>query len=336
MSDDRQQYNTHGIFQATPKPSGRSRGVFAHLQGGGGLPGFVVPLVLFAVLAGVIWYAYPKSAEDGIVPVIQADPSAYKARPDDPGGRQYAHRDSTVFEPFDGSRAEGAELADDREEPVRRSGFEPSLSLGLQSRETGEAVETLIAREETVPLSELRTRLQNPEKLARIAEDAPQEKTAPVKEDQPQVEASPVAKVTEEDIASVTQVRERGAEELAEMVARLAAPTTETKTKTETETKAETEKTQPAPQSAAVSAGEGGWLVQLGAFGSRESAEGAWGKFRKDYELLLFPLTPDYQQAEVGGKTLYRLRAGYFAGRDDAVKICEALKKQGGNFLVTR
>ena len=43
------------------------------------------------------------------------------------------------------------------------------------------------------------------------------------------------------------------------------------------------------------------------------------------------------QEADLGTKGLYyRVRVGPWASRDDAIKVCEALKAAGGNCFVTQ
>jgi DedD protein len=67
----------------------------------------------------------------------------------------------------------------------------------------------------------------------------------------------------------------------------------------------------------------GGWAVQVGAFGSAAAAQ----RLVKDlegagYRVFLSPVTRS-------GKTLYRVRVGPAAGRDDANRLAERLKVRG-------
>lgn len=348
--------NTHGIFQATPKPAHRKHGIGSYIFGGSGLPGFVVPLLLLAVLGGVVWYAYPKTAEDGIVPVIQADPSAYKVRPDDPGGMVVPHQESTVYEPFESAPPGRSEyLVGSGENPAvpsRKPNFEPVMNLDLESGDTRRQVETLIAREETVPLSQLKNKLQNPDRLQdmsrrttaaatqnpeREAEIAEEEKisalverltAAPVEEVE---EVSPQAVEPPAPPAEVVHLEDtpdavptRGTELDIEMLKKDLEPVRKA---LEADAKA-AEQRKPAAT--------GSWMLQLGAFSTSASAEKAWQSFGKKYGSALDGLSPDYQQADVNGKTLFRLRAAGFATRADAAARCEELKKQGGSCLVVQ
>lgn len=68
------------------------------------LPKGLLTAVVLAAFAGIIWYAYPQGAEkytDVDVPVIQADATSYKSAPENPGGMDVPHQDSTVFAPLE-------------------------------------------------------------------------------------------------------------------------------------------------------------------------------------------------------------------------------------------
>ncbi|HLL59517.1 MAG TPA: SPOR domain-containing protein [Allosphingosinicella sp.] len=84
----------------------------------------------------------------------------------------------------------------------------------------------------------------------------------------------------------------------------------------------------PAPKPAAPTAA-GGATVQLGAFSSQASANNAWkamsGRFK-----YLSPLTHNVMSAQVGGKTLYRLRASGPGAKD----LCGRLRVAGESCVV--
>ena len=68
------------------------------------LPKGLLTAIVIAAFAGIVWYAYPQGAEKYTnvdVPVIQADKDAYKAAPENPGGMDVPHQDSTVFDPLE-------------------------------------------------------------------------------------------------------------------------------------------------------------------------------------------------------------------------------------------
>ena len=79
----------------------------------------------------------------------------------------------------------------------------------------------------------------------------------------------------------------------------------------------------PAPAAAA----SGGALVQLGSFGSEVEANATWASISKKYGYLA-PMGKSVQAAQVGGKTVYRLRVnGGSAGA--ATSLCAKLSAAG-------
>ena len=74
----------------------------------------------------------------------------------------------------------------------------------------------------------------------------------------------------------------------------------------------------------------GGALIQVGAYGSASGAKDAWTRLSKRFAYLA-PLAMTVEPAEVGGSTVYRLRAS--AG-GQASLICGKLKVAGESCMV--
>ena len=74
----------------------------------------------------------------------------------------------------------------------------------------------------------------------------------------------------------------------------------------------------------------GGAVIQLGAYGSQSGARDAWTRLSKRFAYLA-PLTMSVEPTEVGGSTLYRLRANAGA---QANTLCGKLKVAGESCLV--
>ncbi len=205
-------------------------------------------VVSIALFTAVIWYAY-KSGEEtrNPPPVVTADESPVKVRPEEPGGEQVADQDKLVLNGHEGEEAATEDkLLPAAEEPVARA-------------------------------------------------PAAEEAAAP-----PPLPA--VGEETEEAPA--------------------AAPA------------------EPAPEAPALSgltAVEGDYLIQLGAFGSRERAERAWGIVRDKFADVVAGLDADIFAVDVPGRgTLYRLRAGPLFDRAEADKLCAALKDRGQGCIVAK
>lgn len=90
------------------------------------------------------------------------------------------------------------------------------------------------------------------------------------------------------------------------------------------------DETRSKPASAAPKAASGGAMIQLGAYGSQSGAKDAWTKLSKRFAYLA-PLGMSVEPAEVGGGTVYRLRA--VAG-SQAGTLCGKLKVAGESCLV--
>lgn len=89
------------------------------------LPRGLLTVLAIIAFAGVIWYAYPQGQEkysDLDIPVISADKSVYKFKPEDPGGMEVPHQDSTVFDPLEKKPADSVErLRPGTEEPIDKN-----------------------------------------------------------------------------------------------------------------------------------------------------------------------------------------------------------------------
>lgn len=91
----------------------------------------------------------------------------------------------------------------------------------------------------------------------------------------------------------------------------------------------------PAVQPVAVAAAQGGFFVQVGAFGSGDEALSAWSRFQSDMPDLAAGYGPDVQVADLGARGVFhRLRVAGFAERDAASAFCAALKQRGRDCLV--
>lgn len=128
-------------------------------------PGLLTTIVLL-LLAGLIWYAYPHGAEkyvDMDVPVVKADTTPIKEAPEEPGGMDVPHQDSTVFEPLEkNSLAEVEKLQPAPEEPMDKEQaiikssesskstvavkMAPKLDLDLQMKDSGRGLEKVVPK----------------------------------------------------------------------------------------------------------------------------------------------------------------------------------------------
>lgn len=75
----------------------------------------------------------------------------------------------------------------------------------------------------------------------------------------------------------------------------------------------------------------GDHVVQIAATSSEATATAEWTKLQKAHPDLLSGAERFIQQADVNGRTVYRLRVGSFASKADANAFCAAFKAKGGN-----
>ncbi len=92
----------------------------------------------------------------------------------------------------------------------------------------------------------------------------------------------------------------------------------------------------PAPANAAIRAGTGDFVVQLGAPGSEQEARATFAALQRKYPQQLGGQSPIVRKTELaGGKTVYRLRVGPYS-RDDATSMCSALQAAGGQCFIAK
>ncbi len=81
----------------------------------------------------------------------------------------------------------------------------------------------------------------------------------------------------------------------------------------------------------------GGFVVQLISIRSRARARPAWTRLQKKHPALLGDRELAIQKADLGDRGIfYRIRAGFFADRASASRVCNALKTRGQDCLVTK
>jgi hypothetical protein len=141
------------------------------------------------------------------VPVVSAYISPYKTAPDDPGGMEIAHRDSTVFSSIrDGEDAKPVEnlLADETsEEPMPRSQLFAGLNTGAEdmaatSPASGEATDQTAAIPSAMPPQPKPT--SQGDQAVSSTQTASQDQTSP---DQAVQDIAPAAGTTSDETPSV-------------------------------------------------------------------------------------------------------------------------------------
>jgi hypothetical protein len=276
-------------------------------------PQRVMPKGLLTILtligfAAIIWYAYPQGQEKYVgtdVPVIKADTAAYKFKPDDPGGMEVRHQDSTIFDPLEKKAAGEAEkLMPSTEEPVDKDAVagakgllekeEPKLNLDTQMQKVAEGTEKVVFPKK--PEKKPATEKEKTASKKTVKTPDEKEKTAAKKADDKKTDAK------------------------------------KDKPAAEPEKEPETDKTaKAAPKPSA-----GGVFVRVGSYRNKTGALDDWKMMQKKYPQYLGELDTRIIPVDLGAKgTFHRLEAGSVTDAR-AREICAALAKTPGGCIVVK
>lgn len=187
-------------------------------------------------------------------------------------------------------------------------------------------VESILPPPEQPILPEIKVAEQAP---APIKEQTPElkpiETTTEVKTSEVKTVAAPKAVVNETKEVTLPTIKEASVKENAQQKA---------ETKPQTVSKAAAPKPEPKTETSTASAGD--WQVQLMSSPNQKAVTSAWSGLVKKHPALK-GVSHEIETADLGSKgTYYRLKAGAFATRAEADKLCSAIKSQGGSCIVKK
>jgi hypothetical protein len=82
-------------------------------------------------------------------------------------------------------------------------------------------------------------------------------------------------------------------------------------------------------------ASNGRYVAQLAALQSEAGVEAAWRRYASRAPDLFRDAHLDVERADLGQRGVYyRIRAGYFADRDNAARFCERIRQMGQDCIV--
>ena len=257
-----------------------------------------------AGFVGVLWYAYEwglGGGESVELPTVRAEAGPEKEKPSDPGGLQVPYQDQLVL------NQEGAQDAAPRVErllPPPEAPLPPPALTGI-APSYDELPPPLASEGDTAPAAGQAGTLQ-PAGEPPAADAATQ-----AGETVPALPAAPSA--------------EAGTTESAQAPAAAAQPA-----------KTQSAAAQPATvQAPAAGSAAGEFAVQLVSLKDAGAAKKEWGRLQGVFPDLLGDKSLLLQTADVAGVgKVYRLRAGPFATRDMAAKVCAQLKSKQQDCLV--
>jgi hypothetical protein len=262
----------------------------------------VAALLALGALGGGVWLLAGVPGEatpDGPLPLIRADATPYKERPEDPGGLAVPHQDRLVFDRLlpEGMRADLVErLLPPPEEPMERPAPPPlPVFAGPAARADAPAAGGPAA---DVPAAGAASAGAAPADVPAPAEAPPAAAPAPVPVPVP--DAPP-------PLPLPVQAAEPPAEAPQGRVAALPPPS-------------------PIRSES---------RVQLGSLSSEAGARGEWARLVRRFPDALGDLEPGVVAAQVGGRTVYRLTAGPVDGIR-ALAICDELRSANAPCIVVR
>lgn len=311
LDEFRQKLNSESneTFEERKKEISRSKNVFVGTTAG---------IVLSAIVG---WFVLaPRYADNNTadIPVIRRPQTAIKVQPADPGGEEIQNQDKSVYNIIDKQKPLEANV-----EKLLPSPEEPKLPMISTNTDTIQKAEEIIQNTETAqavnetpapaPATATATTPPSPEILPQNVSEAPKDVVENIITAQP---ASVVVKETFPSTEENVQVTEK------------AKPDVSIKIDATKETKSpETKKTVTI---------KGPWQVQLISSPNRSAVDTAWTGLVKKYPMLEGQ-PREIETADLGSKgTFYRLKAGGFADRNGADRLCNDIKALGGTCIVKK
>jgi hypothetical protein len=315
-----------GSFDAEDEVNGRGRRMRNRL----------LVLVALVVIAGGAAWAWISShrGPSGPVPVITADTTPEKVKPEDEGGMQVPNQNVQILDNMNGGQAT-AEQQQNVLPPPEQPVAPPTTETTDQANAAPQAPAITDApKPEPAPTPPAVTdqapsvdapsipSVSAPEPgqtaaaptPAPVVPDAQTQQAAPAAAEPAPAPAAPTT--TAEKPTEITPTPAAEAPKAAEPTQTAAAPTT------------------PAKPSVAPTAG-GTARIQLAAVKSEALANAQWAKLQKAHPDLLGALTLSVQKVDKSGGTLYRIQAGPLS-KAQAKELCTKLKAQKQDCLVAK
>ncbi len=258
-------------------------------------------------LGGALAYAYKQSGgsmADGSTPIVTADARPVKEAPDQPGGKEFPHKNKLIYDRLTNGDNQETEHIVPRQEDVAVPAMPPATATA------------------GLPAPVASTDLANPSTTQSVdgaADDGgPRKvKTLVVRPDG-SVEAPP-AGAAQADAAGAAAQAPAGIMPVpaAEVPAPQPAPQ-------------HVAAVDPKPAPAPAPAADTKYVVQVGSKKSQTDALASFADIQQKYPKLLANYRPIVQKANLGSKGVwYRLQLGPIADKSEAYKLCGQLKSQG-------
>jgi hypothetical protein len=275
------------------------------------LRGPLMVVLLMVLFAGGLWFVYSagKSKGPAEVPLLRADETANKKRPDQPGGMKIPDQDKCIYDPSKCSDSGKGAQTEKLLPP-------PEMPLAAPVAPPPPPEETAVA---PAPAPE-----PPPAIVQAPAVPQPSPATSPAAQPPVRVQLEPPPPVTAKPQA---QPRPAPAKPPPVAAAGPQAPPP---------APAAPQPAKPSPAPVSVGAGSG-YLLQIGAVRSEAAAQQEWDRLKRTQKDLLGGMGAGWSRASLGDRgTFYRILAGPISDPATAERICGELKKRSVGCILVR
>jgi cell division septation protein DedD len=318
--------------QALPPPGARAKSGMTIR----GRSAFMVGSALLGAIAlgGALAFAYKQSG-GGLSgeqpPLVQADNRPVKELPDQPGGKEFPHKNKLIYDRLQNGDEPESERLVPRQENVAVPALPPSADgpAPVASTDLNSPTTQAVGGTEPIAVASVddgSTAEGGPRKVKTtvVLPDGsmaapPEEAAAAAAEAPAAAEAAPQAAAAAGAAPQAAPAAPPAAEAPQQVAALPAPPTPEAKPKP------------PVQQTAAAApAAATKYVVQVGSKKSQTDALAGFADMQQKYPKLLANYRPMVQKADLGAKGVwYRLRIGPIVDKTAATKLCSQLKSQG-------
>ncbi len=300
--------------------------------------------VVAVAVSGALAYKGLSGGHSGGVPVIQADTAPLKVAPKVADGVEIPDQNRQIYEPK--AKDSQIRIVNREEQPIdigqaaraAQTGTVTPGSAPLDAFGEPRRVRTVAVKPDTPPSTAPAPQRQVadeappaspiPTMTMPTEEPAPRARPARLAAATPQAPAQPAAQPAPAPVAQEAAEQPRPAPSIRKAPQRLASASPEAGIPAEPTTTAAADT--PAVSNAAV----GGFSVQLGVRNSAGDAQAAFREMQRKYSQLAGK--PELiRQAEVNGKSIFRVRVGPLA-KAEATSLCSALQGAGGQCFVAK
>jgi hypothetical protein len=319
------------------------------------LPIFAVAAVfLFIILCFYAYNNVMKNKDNKEVVELQGDSSDFKVAPQDPGGMEVEHTDKAVFNTVTGQQenTDGKVNVEQQEQAISAEQLAASsegVSSGVPTQGDETTHSTISISGDPEP-TEAGMEADEATRTSTVSEDATPESVSNVSSNEAKLNAlktentkiakgEPVVKVIakkdENAMKPITSsVDTSKAKVKAEVKKEINKETGESKTVVNFKEAPKSMKGATlAPSSGG---GSGSYFVQVSSHSSRAEADASWAKIEKQYGNEIGNSAKHIAEANVKGKTYYRLSFGPFADRGAASTKCGILKAKGQDCIIQK